>query len=236
MKRCEKKACKAYKWKFLMEKNTLFIFPFWRYFEKIYQDIFIQLKQIQNDISPYSFRSQIASHMNFLLLDLVKRVLVWEFNLTIKKHQITLDEFILNISSSDQVSKLFIKYPVLSLLFNNILYNYETYLTELISRLSNDFLDLKKKFQLTECLLKSIVIKGDSHCLGKRVTEISFYNLDSKEIKKLIYKPRDVELELSFNKLLEYINLTNYKMNLKKILVCSKGSYGWVEYVIIRLF
>ena len=85
-------------WLLLMEKKTIFLFPFWRYFETLYQNIYLNLNKIQHGITDRSLKLKIISHMELLVLELVKRVLSWEFNLSRRKKKINFEDFIVNIS------------------------------------------------------------------------------------------------------------------------------------------
>ena len=218
-------------WLLLMEKKTIFLFPFWRYFETLYQNIYLNLNKIQHGITDRSLKLKIISHMELLVLELVKRVLSWEFNLSRRKKKINFEDFIVNISSENQLCVLFKKYPVLYFLINRIVRNYNKYVAELINRLHTDLTELIDFFELHGFILHSFILKGDSHCLGARVTEIIFHNSINNQIKKIIYKPREITLELKFNYLIKFISFKNNKITLKPIMILSKSSYGWIEYI-----
>jgi lantibiotic modifying enzyme len=193
-------------WHFLLEKRTerMLLFPFWRYFEYLHKNIYYCIGKLPHLVSAQSLRELIASNMEVTVLDVVKRTLVWEFNICYRKQMdITLNEFLKSISSEDQLNILFKKYPVIKIVFIRLINNYHDFVIDLMNRLKVDLPELRAAFKLDDFYLNSYEIKGDSHCLGKRVTALTFQNANSKKNRKLIYKPRDVGLEKSFNEFIE---------------------------------
>lgn len=67
---------------------------------------------------------------------------------------------------------------------------------------------------------------SDPHNGGKGVSFVIF-----ESGLKLIYKPKNLELEVAWSELLEWINEKGLTPNLKPVDVLQKGSYGWVGFV-----
>ncbi|WP_368650816.1 type 2 lanthipeptide synthetase LanM family protein [Bacillus inaquosorum] len=69
---------------------------------------------------------------------------------------------------------------------------------------------------------------GDSHCGAKSVSIILFDTGD-----KLVYKPRNMDLEQNFNRFIDWINSLKIPgfLNLSTAKVYSASSFGWMEYV-----
>lgn len=221
-------------WTFLLEKEneSILLFPFWRYFEFLHHSMFSNMDDMLNGLSNYTSRLMLASNMSFVLLDLIKRPLVWEFNLSKKNHvNLTLKVFLKNISDETQLTILFNKYPVLKMLFETIIDHYHEYMKNLIDRLKIDFAYLSKIFKLNDFKLYSFLIKGDSHYLGNRVTEITFKNPLNKVVKKIIYKPRDLRLEKFFNDFIQHLKTKEESFLLKTVVVIPRDQYGWMEYI-----
>lgn len=221
-------------WEFLLEEENeeIFLFPFWRYFEYINNHMQRSLPKIANQLSDQSMRLITASNMCIILLDVVKRTLVWEFNLSQNKNKnLTVQNFLRNISSQQQLITLFNKYPVLQQLLGKIFNNYLVYVLDLFRRLEIDLVDLNTNLNLTDFVLHSFSIKGDPHCLGGRVSELVFHHQQTKAEQKIIYKPRDLYLEKRFNEFIQFLKSRNLKISLKAIVVIPKEQYGWMEYV-----
>src|SRR5699024_8845793 len=67
---------------------------------------------------------------------------------------------------------------------------------------------------------------SDSHREGKTVAIFSF-----KEKKKIVYKPRSLEVDEKFNDFISYLNDMGLKYKLKTVRTINKGSYGWSEFI-----
>jgi len=67
-------------WEFLLEgsKETILLYPFWRYFEYLYQRTYSYIK-ITSFLDPQQIRENIFQNLNRELLEIVKRPLIWEF-------------------------------------------------------------------------------------------------------------------------------------------------------------
>lgn len=223
-------------WRFLLlEKSELmFLFPFWRYLEFIWLKNHFRLKNlVYSDISwRRKFRKIIAQNMRVSALEIVKRVLVWEFHNSHKKNlTITLKDFLEAISEIDQLDKLYSKYPVLQNLLEKVINNHNEYVQKLFTRLCADFDEIQKTFHLKNFRFEYFKLIGDSHCIGSSVALVSFRDLNFKKRKKFIYKPRNIGLEKKFNELLKFINNEIViKTPLKVLIVISKINYGWMEY------
>ena len=212
-------------WKFLLEeeKEEIFLFPFWRYFEYLNDHFQRSIPKITKQLSAQALRLITASNMRIILLDIVKRTLVWEFNLSQKKDQkLTVKNFLKNISSQQQLTTLFNKYTVLQQLISKILNNYLVYVLNLFCRLESDLVALNATLNLSGFVWQSFSIKGDPHCLGGRVSEVVFSNQQTKEVKKIIYKPRDLYLEKCFNDFIQFLKIQNPAIPLKAIVVIPR--------------
>lgn len=66
---------------------------------------------------------------------------------------------------------------------------------------------------------------GDKHWGGKSVSIIEF-----NDGKKIVYKPRSLQIDLFFNKLLYFLVEKN-EIGFKWFKIINKGNYGWCEFV-----
>jgi len=152
-------------------------------------------------------------------------------NLSQKKYpEITLSKFLNNLLSKSQFNKFLRKYPVLKKILDKIIVQHEGYLIDLFVRLELDFKEIQDAFNLHRYELNSIKLMGDSHCMGRRVAEITFLNAE-KKAKKIIYKPRSISLEKYYNKFLGFINAQGLVNHLQTLTIISKKLYGWTEHV-----
>lgn len=89
---------------------------------------------------------------------------------------------------------------------------------------SEDYSDIQsiKLGKLTE-IETSI---SDSHCNGRSVIIITF-----QSGLKLVYKPKNLGLDIEYFKFLNWLNNQNKSFSFKIIKILNRQNYGWVEYV-----
>lgn len=121
-----------------------------------------------------------------------------------------------------------IKYPVLYQLIKLKSDAYLTHIENILQNFEHDYHEIRTTFNInsSEKLYISDIQSnlGDSH--GGKSTSMVFLSNGYK----LIYKPRNMEVTIGFNKILEW---TNAKMNskLKTVKAICYRDYGWMEYV-----
>jgi type 2 lantibiotic biosynthesis protein LanM len=67
---------------------------------------------------------------------------------------------------------------------------------------------------------------SDPHKRGRCVIALTF-----ESGLKLVYKPRNLDLEVAYNELLEWCNQQDVPLHFKILKVLNRPTYGWVEYV-----
>lgn len=219
-------------WGFLLKERTesILLFPFWRHFELAYQRLYPIINQCKN-MNALIVRQMIFTHLKIPILRLVKRVLVYEFNDSRNIDEaLSLPAFLEKLSTNAQLKKLLDKYPLLSKLIDKIFMHHHDYIVELLTRLQSDIKALNKTFHLKHFAWRSIHLFGDSHCLGKQVAMIEFQS-KNREIKKIIYKPRDISLEKAFHAFVDFVNNHGLYHPIKTFNILSKQGYGWCDYV-----
>lgn len=100
---------------------------------------------------------------------------------------------------------------------------------ELLQRLSNDWEDIVATFFSGDApgVLTSIHGgAGDSHNDGRSVHVLTF-SLGHR----LVYKPRSLQVEVCFQKLLQWLNDRGNFPPFRTLNVVDRGTYGWVEFV-----
>lgn len=183
--------------------------------EDLFEDLF--LKYLTKDISSITYRT-----------------LIFEFNLAIQNEfiscskiediQSTYQELIQN---SEYIDYLKDKYPFLVKKVVNRIHLFSNSFIKLIFRLNNDIELIEKHFECDELIVTNIIRgQGDSHHGADSVTIVEFDNN-----KKIVYKPRPVTSEFSFQKFLIWCNSRLDGLKLKTLKVVPRDGYGWVEYV-----
>ncbi|WP_330204442.1 type 2 lanthipeptide synthetase LanM family protein [Cyanobacterium sp. Dongsha4] len=137
-------------------------------------------------------------------------------------------QFLDNLLSDNLVS-FFEKYSVLGKL-SAILINYWVEANqEFITRLNNDLPEIERLFSSDKPLKQVIDIQvglSDSHERGRSVIALKF---DTG--LKLIYKPRNINLDVNFYQFLNWFNQESNLISLKTIKVIYRDNYGWIEFL-----
>lgn len=133
----------------------------------------------------------------------------------------------------DGLMTLFQKYPVLGRLIATAVNFWVDFTAEFLQRLSEDKADIQRifgKFGSNQDYLGKVTeIKtslSDSHKQGRTVILLTF-----ESGLKLVYKPKDLGLEVGFNQFLDWCNHHSQLLDFKVIQVLNRNKYGWVEYV-----
>lgn len=131
------------------------------------------------------------------------------------------------LHDKDYVESLFLMYPVLAKLMTDETTRFIEYHTEIMSHLSMDLDTLKNEFDKDYLFLERISTgAGDTHSKGRSVSVLYF-----SDGNKLIYKPRSLKIDIAFEKLMNWINEFNNKLDYKTNRSIDCGSYGWQSYV-----
>ncbi len=122
-------------------------------------------------------------------------------------------------------------YPVLGRLIATAVDFWVVATAEFIQRLAQDRAEIQRVFsdrpddnlgKVTEI----ITSLSDPHNQGKTVILLTF-----ESGLNLVYKPKDLGLEVAWNQFLTWCNQQSQLLDLKVIQVLNRNSYGWVEYV-----
>jgi len=173
-------------------------------------------------------------------------------NLVIKKTEGTSSKSLYNAFVqrllSDGMLAFFQKYPVLGRLIATAIDFWVEATGEFLERLNADLSLIQQAFNPSESLEGQIIrnepgkvieIKStlsDLHNQGRSVIALTF-----ESSLKVIYKPKNLGLEVTYGQLLEWCNenfsseitqgLDRLALPFKVIKVLNQGTYGWVEYV-----
>ena len=121
----------------------------------------------------------------------------------------------------------FSKYPILAKYAVNDLELWLSSSIEFLNFLSKDWKRIQSKFNIKSSdKILSIIPSGDTHNNGRSVVILTFYSG-----KKIIYKPRNLAIDVCFQNYLNWFNSNNPKLKLKTFEILSSKNHGWVEFV-----
>ncbi|NJO62787.1 MAG: type 2 lantipeptide synthetase LanM [Richelia sp. RM2_1_2] len=178
------------------------------------------------------------------LVELCTQTMALEFQIFLTYEKPTLNRWLAQLDGSHSktyynkfVGKMlsggliqfFQKYSVLARLLGTTTDFWITNTCEFIQRLQLDWGDIQKTFQDNSELGKVVNIKAglsDLHNQGRSVFALKFASG-----LKLIYKPKDLGLEVAFFGLVKYLNNFQMLPQLKLMEVLNRSNYGWVEYM-----
>lgn len=132
----------------------------------------------------------------------------------------------------DGLLTFFQKYPVLGRLMATAVNFWVEFTAEFLQRLAQDRTDIQQVFGSTTVLSSQNKVAeiqtslSDPHKRGRTVILLTF-----ESGLKLVYKPKDLGLEVAFNQFLGWCNQLSRLWDFKVIQVLNRNGYGWVEYV-----
>ncbi len=155
--------------------------------------------------------------------------------LSTEKYQIFVKEKL-----TDGLLSFFKKYPVLGKLVATRIIFWVEAVAEFIQRLKSDLPKIRQAFlsknfsqeeipssKLNYEKVASLKLSlSDSHNRGRSVIALTF-----ESGIKLVYKPRDIGLEVAYFQLLKWFNNQKIPLPFKILKTLNCHSYGWVEYV-----
>ncbi len=130
---------------------------------------------------------------------------------------------------ADGLLSLFEKYSVLGKLVAKAIDLWVETTAEFIDRLATDWLKIEQRFAEGKTLKQVVAIKpglSDPHNGRRFVMALTF---DTG--MQLVYKPKDLSLDVAFYKLLRWCNSHTNFLPLKVLQVLNHDTHGWIEYV-----
>lgn len=136
--------------------------------------------------------------------------------------------FIKEITTNPEwISYYFEKYPILFNRLNTQIKNILIHIEELIVRTKVDIKDLESLYDRDIFSLNSIqLFLGDMHKNGRTVSFVTFNNGF-----KIVYKPRSLENENSFQKFINFLNTSGSDINIGFPKILTREEYGWMEFI-----
>lgn len=144
------------------------------------------------------------------------------------KGNIQYDALIEQLRSSG-LSAIFADKPVLLRLTATITRQWIDTTAELINRLATDIHEIKASLTHSSENVKAHAIGGDlsdPHNFGHSVQIITF-----EDHSKVVYKPKDLGLDIAWCELIEKFNASRPPVDLKPVKTISCHEYGWTEFI-----
>ncbi|MBE8964808.1 type 2 lantipeptide synthetase LanM family protein [Nostocales cyanobacterium LEGE 12452] len=176
------------------------------------------------------------------LVNLGTETLLFEFNKFCENHTVENQTTALNSKSKvkyytfienllqDGGLELFQHYPVLARLIATTIDFWVEFTIEFIQRLRADVSAIESTFSdnISLGIVKDIDTSlSDLHNGGRCVLALTF----SSDVK-LVYKPKNLDIDIAFNHLLDWCNQQEISLNFKLTRILNRQGYGWVEFIV----
>ncbi|MCB2356541.1 type 2 lanthipeptide synthetase LanM family protein [Clostridium estertheticum] len=184
------------------------------------------------------FLKSIVSQASARLYELSLRTLILEINVArengILKGDSSEEKFYYfeNVLLKDETYRknLYQEYSTLVELLDETMNDFISYICEILIRTKDKIGMIEEKVNNNQKLGKIVDIQlslGDSHCNGKSVAKIILEN------NKIIYKPRSLNSDINFQKILNLMNSKKFLVDctFKLINMYSTDNCGWMEFV-----
>ena len=206
----------------------------------------VELKKIASPKALECFTSDAMSDFNFALLhqmsDLVSPLLYSLFVKDLKGHSLDgkllpsdadiktnhYNDFIHRLQGGG-LEQIFNEKPVLLRLLAAITRQWIDTTGELVNRLGNDLETIERKLLHSKSPIKVSAIEGDlsdAHNLGHSVRIIRF-----DDGSKIVYKPKDLGLDLVWIDFINHLNGLNPPVQLRVVNTIACDGYGWCEFI-----
>ncbi|UVJ30095.1 type 2 lanthipeptide synthetase LanM [Staphylococcus aureus] len=184
------------------------------------------------DIDEKVIDSFIENHL-IEMFNITGKVLAWELEKykqeNINEEPLIFESFIKNtFFSKESFIEFYTEYPVIARVCmvrtNYLIKNF----TDLLIRINSDYIEIQDFLKLKSLNLQDIILStGDSHEQGKSVSILHFNN------KKLVYKPKNLEISKVFSNFLEwcYDSSNSNLLSLKIPKGIFKDTYTYNEFI-----
>lgn len=169
------------------------------------------------------------------LIETVTRALLLEINIARMNDalegetpEVRFRNFLLNLRDPQNAVAILEDYPVMARLVVNYTESWIETNFNMIQRLAEDWEMLQEVFGLKDAGQIAAVEggAGDTHRGGESVHIFTFTSG-----AKLVYKPRSLNVDEHFQKLLAWFEERGSTFDFRLLKLLNRGTYGWVEYV-----
>ena len=194
------------------------------------------------DLFNESARLDLRTGLLKLLTDLYAPLLYSKFVAILKKHSPDgklpastategpdqVDRMVEDLRATE-LAALFAEKPVLLRLTATIVRQWIDTTAELITRLHSDITDIRAVITRSAPDVKVQAIGGglsDPHNFGHSVQILTF-----EDQTKLVYKPKDLRLDVALHDLIVTFNASSSPIDLKPVKAIARHEYGWTEFI-----
>jgi hypothetical protein len=138
------------------------------------------------------------------------------------------DKLIEDLRTTD-LSLIFAEKPVLLRLTATIVRQWIDTTIELVVRLGEDIAEIKALITHSQPGVNVQAIEGDlsdPHNFGHSVQIVTF-----DDHTKLVYKPKDLRLDVAWHDLITRLNASSPPLELKPVKTITRHEYGWTEFI-----
>ncbi|WGD64254.1 type 2 lanthipeptide synthetase LanM [Bacillus subtilis] len=173
--------------------------------------------------------AQLEKHLS----DFTRKSIVLEINilreegkLIGKNSEERYENFIEFMKDVDNLKSFYNKYVVLLRQISMSCLMFLKNIKKIISDIQENYSDLRKSFNLEREKLTNITLgEGDTHNFGKTVCLLVFTN------KKIVYKPKNLEINLGFERLFYELNMKYLDIDLKVPKTLNYIDHSYEEYI-----
>lgn len=170
-----------------------------------------------------------------LLYNFVEKTLILELHVAKHNNELNgetpeerFDSFIKILQNETKIETLMAEYPLLFRIVYCITDHWLLNSKKILNRLNDDWIEICLKFNINKNsnLLKIDFGKGDNHNKGQTVCILSF-----EENKKIVYKPRNLNIDSLYEKISDLLNTCANKQIFPILKTLQKKKYGWAEFI-----
>ena len=216
-----------------------FLLAFLPFFDKSFHELEKTMTSVSFSLNLKNLQDIVFSDLSDLILPKILRTFVYELNsarqrgfLLGDKSEDRFNFFIDYFKKPQSLNELFKKYPLLEELIVTSVQQYINVMTEMFIRLNQDYPQIKSSLIGTDeqLELKKVIRGGDIHRQGRSVCILIFEGVNSKKAYKVVYKPRNLEIDLAYEKFLLWAN-HHLKIPLNLVKLIARENYGWFEFI-----
>ncbi|MDS3918863.1 type 2 lanthipeptide synthetase LanM [Staphylococcus hominis] len=180
-----------------------------------------------------NFVFALISQLEKLLSNFSKKATILEINqwrdnnkLSGESSEIRYQYFLQEFLKRNNLIYFFEKYIVLTRQICESTIFFYDYIKEILYHINSDINELENFTEEKLFNLKNIIFgEGDTHNNGKTVCILDFYNC------KLVYKPKDLNINIALSKIIDFFNNKNENINIKIPKTINKVDYTYEEFI-----
>lgn len=220
----------------LNKENAGLLFILRPFIDFVYKET-TELSSHENYYSNFSENTikEMVEQFAVSILEIAQKSIILELNLDRDNNKLigetSEDRFLSFISQYKSKKKLisfYDKYIVLTRILTTITFNFLENIKNLFLRIRKHESQILEKFNIEPPLLltKMKIGQGDTHNKGNTVIELTF-----NDVHKVVYKPKNIELSTTYNKIISYFNNNENILEMKTIQGLYTKHYAFEEYI-----